>query len=467
MFDKDGKLLREMQIIYDGVKIVTQDKTKWYAFKKIDKVFGIHIKFFFPMAFMVCIAMKFGLQAEGFIGTFAILMAVGGILSWIGMITPIIRSLGGFLFVPLFGAAVLSKMGIIPEIGVKSAQLLMNNGFQMLFVAGVVAGSILAMDRKLLLSSVMRFIPVLIISQIFALGFAFLAAVLTGTSFYDAVFYIAAPCMTGGSSGAIATLPALYSSILGENVSSIGGQLLAVAMLGEYIAVVFVAIMKILADKYPNFMGNGQGQILKIESPAMQEARKNWVPYDDSSLDYNELGGGLFISVAIMVGGVILAYFVPQVAYVAWAIIISIFLKATGILPDQICRAANYWGQFCIKNLIVILATAVGLNATSSVSLSSVFSVATLVIIIVTFFGAVLGAMLACKLFGLYRYEGSLTGAMCACNIGASGDLQMLVLSNRIDLLAFATMSTRIGGGLMLIEISILFPIVSRAMGLI
>lgn len=446
---------------------MSETKAKWYAFKRIDKIFGIHIKYFIPAALVVLIAAKFGLLPEGFVGAFAFLIAIGGILSWIGQVTPIVREIGGYLFVPLFGALLLYKVGIVSEIGVKGAQLLMNNNFQMLFVSAVIAGSILAMDRKMLLSSVLRYIPVLIISQIFAIGFAFLAAMVTGKSLYDVVFFIAAPCMTGGSSGAIATLPALYSSVLGKDVSSLGGSMLAVAMIGEYIAVIFVVVMKVLADKYPKFMGNGQGKILQKESPALQEARKNWVPYDESSHDYNELGGGLFISVAIMVLGVVLANFIPQIAYVAWGIIICIVLKVAGVLPDKICRAANYWSQFCIKNLLVILVTALGLSSMGSTNLSSVFNVTTLVIIVITFIGAVIGAMVASKLFGLFRYEGSLTAAMCSCNIGASGDLQMLVLSNRVDLLAFATISTRIGGALMLVEISIIFPIVARALGLI
>jgi len=131
-------------------------KGKWFSFKKIDTVFGIHIKYFFPMALIVIIASEFGILTEGFMGSFAFLMAVGGMLSWIGVITPIIREIGGFLFMPLFGALILYKAGL--------------------------------------------------------------------------VFFIAAPCMTGGSSGAIATLPALYSSILGKDVSSLGGTMMTDTM---------------------------------------------------------------------------------------------------------------------------------------------------------------------------------------------------------------------------------------------
>jgi Na+/citrate or Na+/malate symporter len=442
-----------------------ETKNKWYTFKKVDRMFGIHIKYFLPIAFIVCIAAKFGIMPEGFVGSLAFLFAAGGILAWIGMVTPIVRDIGGYLFLPLFGSSLLMGAGLISQASAKGAQLLMGNGFQMVVVSAVIVGSILAMDRRLLLASVVRYIPVLLISQIFAIGFAFLAAMLTRTSFYDAVFFIAAPCMTGGSSGAVATLPSLYSSILGTDVSSLGGTLLAVAMIGEYIAVVFVVIMNIMANKFPALMGNGNGQLVQKESAALQEARKNWVPYENASLDYNELGGGFFLSLAVMVGGAILSRFIPQVVYVAWAIILCVVIKGTGLFSDKLCRAANYWAQFAIKNLIVILVTALGLSSMSSTAVGSVFNIATLVIIIITFIGAVLGAMLASKIFGLYRYEGSLTAAMCACNIGASGDLQMLVIANRVDLLAFATISTRLGGAMMLIEISLIFPVVARLLG--
>jgi Na+/citrate or Na+/malate symporter len=117
-----------------------------------------------------------------------------------------------------------------------------------------------------------------------------------------------------------------------------------------------------------------------------------------------------------------------------------------------------------MQNLIVILVLALGLSSNTSASMASVFTVSTLVIIILTFIGAVLGAMFASHLFGLYRYEGALTAAMCACNIGASGDIQMLTITNRLELIAFATISTRIGGALMLLEISIIFPLVTKAL---
>lgn len=448
-------------------KAKEKEKTKWYHLKFVSHVFGIHVKLFLPMAAAVVICALFGKLPEGYVGTLVFVMSLGGILSWMGNSLPIIRAIGGQLLVPLFGSTILVGMRVFPEAVIEGPKLFMAGGLQMIFVAAVVVGSILAMDRKLLLASVVRYLPVLLISQIVALAFAFLAALVTGTSFYDAVFFIAAPCMSGGTSGAIATLPALYSSVLGKDMSAIGGSMYAVAMVGTYIATLMLVVMKVLAEKFPKAMGNGEGSLLKDEGEALKTARENQIKYEDSSLDYNQLGAGLFVSGAIMVGGVLLSAIIPQVVYVAWAIVLCIVIKGTGLLPESLCKAANFWSQFILKNLIIILVTSLGMSTGGGASLAAALNPATIIIIILVFLGAIIGAALGSKMFGLHRYEGTLTAALCSCNIGASGDLQMLIIADRVDLLAYATISTRIGGAMMLVELSVLFPIVARSLGVI
>ena len=188
--------------------------------------------------------------------------------------------------------------------------------------------------------------------------------------------------------------------------------------------------------------------------------------YPNSTDDYGDLIGGLFLSLAVTVIGSIFNHFVPSVVYIAWTIIIVILAKIFGLVPDDLCKKANCWSQFTQEFLIIIICAAIGMSSSSGVSLSSIMSPATIIILLMTFIGAIIGAMVGAKIFGLYRYETAITAAMCSCNIGASGDVQMLAVTERMDLLAFATISTRIGGAMMLIEISVLFPIVVRALGL-
>lgn len=73
--------------------------------------------------------------------------------------------------------------------------------------------------------------------------------------------------------------------------------------------------------------------------------------------------------------------------------------------------------------------------------------------------GAFIGAMIFGRLAGLYPYEAGITAGLCCCNIGGSGDIAVLTAGNRMNLLAFASISTRIGGALMVIWIGLLYPL--------
>ncbi len=46
-----------------------------------------------------------------------------------------------------------------------------------------------------------------------------IAGVVTGYGAADALFLIGAPCMSGGSGGAMTTLPALYSNLSGTDMT--------------------------------------------------------------------------------------------------------------------------------------------------------------------------------------------------------------------------------------------------------
>lgn len=70
-----------------------------------------------------------------------------------------------------------------------------------------------------ILKSVFRYLPTIIGSQVVAIIFLAFAGTVTGIGIFEAIFFIGAPTMSGGSSGAIATLPAMYSGIMGIDAS--------------------------------------------------------------------------------------------------------------------------------------------------------------------------------------------------------------------------------------------------------
>ncbi len=70
---------------------------------------------------------------------------------------------------------------------------------------------------------------------------------------------------------------------------------------------------------------------------------------------------------------------------------------------------------------------------------------------------AVLGCAVAGYLVGFYPVDSAVTAGLCMANRGGSGDLAVLGASKRMGLMAYAQLSSRLGGGIVLIIGSILF----------
>ena len=73
--------------------------------------------------------------------------------------------------------------------------------------------------------------------------------------------------------------------------------------------------------------------------------------------------------------------------------------------------------------------------------------------------GVALGAGIGGWLVGFYPIESSITAGLCTTNMGGTGDIAVLSAANRMELLPFAQIATRICGALVLIVASILVQI--------
>jgi len=71
--------------------------------------------------------------------------------------------------------------------------------------------------------------------------------------------------------------------------------------------------------------------------------------------------------------------------------------------------------------------------------------------------GAVVGSALIGYFVGFYPIDSAVTAGLCMANRGGSGDLAVLGAADRMDLISYAQLSSRLGGGMVLIIGSLLF----------
>ena len=446
------------------------------------KLFNMPWYYFAVFSVLVLLATMVGVLPAGMAGCFAFMIVFGTILQEIGDKLPIVRSyLGGGAIVIIFGMGILRYVNFFGVFdlfnpasaeGVTYTETLMKNiesffkptgAFLDFYIAALITGSILGMNRKLLMKAAARYFPAIFGGIVVAFGLAVLGGVVTGFGAVRALLLIALPIMGGGMGAGAVPLSKIFEStgtMTAEEAISIMNPAVAI---GNATSIVLAGIIvKILVDK----KWNGQGALMRsgvadaseLEiSPEMQAKR--------DKISVTNLGVGLFTSTSFFAWGFIVAKawsaLVPAVnihAY-AWMIISVAICKIFNLIPEPIEIACYQWFQFIMKNLTSALMVGIGLCYLSLDVVISSFSLTYLLLCLLTCVGAVIGAGLVGKLVGFYPVEAAITAGLCMANMGGTGDVAVLSAADRMELMPFAQISSRLGGAIILILGSLMLSI--------
>ena len=178
------------------------------------KLAGLEMKYFIPISLILIVAVVLGKLPAGMLGAFPIMIVIGGILDYIGNKTPIIKDyLGGGPIVIIFVSAALVYFNIIPAKEVKIIKDFMTTqSFLDFYIAALIVGSILGMNRKLLIKAAVGYLPVIIGGVVVSILLTGMVGYLSGYGFVNAVFYIAIPIMGGGMGAGAVPLSQIFGT---------------------------------------------------------------------------------------------------------------------------------------------------------------------------------------------------------------------------------------------------------------
>ncbi len=146
----------------------------------------------------------------------------------------------------------------------------------------------------------------------------------------------------------------------------------------------------------------------------------------------------------------------------AWMIITVALFKTFNILPEKYEVACYQWFQFIMRNLTSALLVGIGLCYLNLNTVIESFSLTYLVLCLVTVVGAFLGAGIVGKMVGFYPVEAGITAGLCMSNMGGTGDVAVLSAADRMELMPFAQISSRLGGAIILIIGSIMLSLLGN-----
>lgn len=391
-------------------------------------------------------------------GTLALCIAIAGIFDEIGERIPIWNTyIGGGLLMVFFGTAVLRQFGIIPEKYVTAINWFISNDVNFLnfFIVFLICGSILSLDRDILLRSFAGYIPAILggvaVSMIFGVG----TGMLFGVSPADSLLKYVLPIMGGGNGGGAIPLSQIYEQVTGQPKAGYYAFAIIVLTIANVMCIIFGGLLNKLGKQYPVLTGDGK---TLIRSATATEIR------DDTKVAYGlkEIGGALFLGVGCYTfGRMVSRHLLPTIFgapihQLAYMILFVVILSATGVIPANIRAAAKRLQNFMTSVCAVIIMVGMGVDF-DLLELYNALSFSNVLIAFMVVLGAILGSAGVGWLVGFYPIDSAITAGLCMANRGGNGDIAVLGAAKRMELMAYAQLSSRLGGGIILVIASFLF----------
>ncbi|MDF2571023.1 MAG: cimH [Sporomusa sp.] len=435
---------------------MTQNTVNVMERKKTIKIMGMDFQYFLLFAAMVLGITFMGKLPSGMAGAIPLLMVLGTIFAFIGDRMPIIKDyFGGGAIVILFGSAALVLFNILPKYAVDTVSMFMNKGgFMEVALATLITGSLLGMDKKILVSASLRYLPCILAAQLFGLAVVGALGALIGYGFKEAILFIGLPAMGGGIAAGAIPLSKMLGEALNQSPQTILSTMVSAVALANAMAIAFGGLMDKLGKIKPEWTGNGNLLASKDAKKLDEEEERI-----ESTLDVKQYGIGLLASMCFLIAGYLVGFVLPVIHAYAWVIILAAAVKLSGFFPKVLEDACYFWSQFFLKNFVGLLLAGLGV---AMIDLNAVLQALTIQYVILV--GAVVistavGAAFMGKMVGFYPIEAGITVGLCSTDMGGSGDLAILSASKRMVLLPFSQISTRIGGAMILILSGVLLTI--------
>lgn len=402
--------------------------------------------------------MFLGVQSSSVAGTLCSAFGLAIVLYELGERLPIWNNyIGGGLLMSFVGTALLKFFNIIPEKTLDNINRIISGddvNLLEVYIIFLIAGSVLALDKDILLKSFAGYIPAILGGLAMAALCGVGAGLLFGVEPKVAIMKYVLPIMGGGNGAGAVPLSNIYETVTGDPAANFYGFAIIILTIGNIFAIIGSALLNTLGEKIPALTGDKK-TIVRGGEHITREDKKVPCTIQD------EMGAFILTLGCYGVGRLMSKVILPKIAGAsihayAYMIIFVVILAASGIVPEGVRAGAKRLQSFMTTALGMVIM--VGMGADFNIAeLFSVMTPGNVVMALAIVFGAVIGSGAVGYLVGFYPVDTALTAGLCMANRGGSGDLACLGAAKRMDLMAYAQLSSRLGGAIVLIIASFAF----------
>lgn len=388
-----------------------------------------------------------------------VLLSVGGFTcAEIGKRLPVLRHVGAAAILATFIPSALAFYHLLPAPILSSVtDFTKASNFLYLFIASIIVGSILGMDRNVLIAGFLKIFIPLAAGTVMAGIVGTAVGTALGLGAWETFFFVVVPIMAGGVGEGAIPLSVGYAAILGQQQGDLFAQVLPPVMLGSLTAILLSGCLNFVGKRFPSLTGEGRlqpGAKGDVEHPRANpenpEAKGTVV------LDVNTVAAAVITAVTLYLIGVLGQRLFDFPAPVTM-LFLAVVLKLGRLVSPSLEAGAHRVYKFFQVAVTYPLLFAIGIALTPWDKLMAAFhpaNIATIVATVVTLMttGFVVGRWLK-----MYPIETAIVNA-CHSGQGGTGDVAILTAANRMQLMPFAQIATRIGGAIVVTITLIALP---------
>ena len=356
---------------------------------------------------------------------------------------PLVGKMGAAAICATFIPSALVYYGLLPQAVVVSVSAFYHDtNILYLYICCIIVGSTLSMDRRTLIQGFLRIIVPMLCGEIVGMLMGMTVGIMLGMAPFHLFFFLVLPIMAGGIGEGAIPLSIGYAVLLGQDQAEALGHMLPIVMLGSLTAIVLAGVLNQLGKRFPHLTGEGvlvpgSGGLSTV-STQPKEAR--------SKPELASIAAGALLAMLLYMVGVEI-YRVSGLPAPVGMLFMAIVLKLINGVSPSLLTGSHMVYKFFQTAVTYPILFAVGVAMTSWQALEEALTLPNLLVIVSTVLSLVMTGFLIGKKVGMYPIDVAIISC-CQSGQGGTGDVAILTAGERMVLMPFAQVATRVGGAL-------------------
>ncbi|MEE3662889.1 2-hydroxycarboxylate transporter family protein [Brenneria sp. g21c3] len=425
-------------------KKTSSAKEKWWHILDTWKIGIIPLPLFVLAGVLIAIDCLGGKLPSDIVVMVATLAFFGFACGEFGKRLPFVGKMGAAAICATFIPSALVYYGLLPDAVVESTtKFYKNTNILYLYICCIIVGSIMSMDRKTLIQGFMRiFFPMLcgeLVGMVVGMG----VGLALGMDPFQIFFFLILPIMAGGVGEGAIPLSIGYAALLHMDQGVALGRILPIVMLGSLTAIVISGTLNQLGKRYPHL--TGEGRLMPADHAEGQKPHAQSNAFSGKT-DVTTMASGALLAVLLYMVGMLLHKLIGLPAPVGMLFAAVLLKLAHGVSP-RILEGSQVVYKFFQTSVTYPILFAVGVAITPWQELVNAFTLSNLLVIVSTVCALVATGFFVGKKIGMHPIDVAIVSC-CQSGQGGTGDVAILTAGNRMMLMPFAQIATRIGGAI-------------------